>query len=842
MKIDLSYLNPEQKNAVLEIRKPVLLMAPVGTGKTKVLALRAAHAIDCGIESSSILCLSFTNRAAKEVRERLVKLLGKTAATVTTKTFHALCATIIRAETDIIGIDYDFVVWDEEDSSEILKRLARTFHIQIGQEDQDRVLTCFATSIAEFRLAAYEGVNPGTIDRIFHRKLGTIKLKSTSVDQDFHCSEVLDSYIAELRENHALDFVDLIVYVSGLFKNNAECLARWRDRFRWIQVDEVQDTNWSEYSILSALGRGNGQVSFFGDIDQTIYEWRGSVPNKILTAFKREFGPVTEVRLKRNYRSTQKILEACREIIGSYKAAVTSGLECYSKEVGEPVMLHAERTPETEAHWLANRIREYRQADNCKFRDFAILTRTNSRASFISGVFEKEDIPHFVADRFRFFQRAEIKDAVAYLRFLLNPHDSNAFRRILQRPPKKIGAATIDDIQKIDKKTCLRLIDFVNPITLKYADPFAPLVDGFLSGKVVVFDVETTGLDTSSDEVIELAAAKIGAKGEKKEFHAYLRNKKVVGDSFSIHGLSDEFLREKATDPKKVFGLFHSFCEDCVFVGHNVTFDKNILESHARRVGIDNLKLGPTYDTLDIARRLYRFPSYTLRSLSTFLKLKNKPTHRAQDDVRTTEELLKCLVELLRPGAEDRRKILRRRMAPFANLANQLDGWRGRIPDNRPSDVLTFMLTESGLGAYWSEQVDGEKRKRNLDDLIDLFEKFDDPQLSAKESLQEVLLTVSLGNDAERLLQKDDGVLIVTVHQAKGLEFETVFVAGATDNEFPSWLSKDEERINEEHRLFYVAASRAKKRLAFSYFCENEWGYTQQPSRFLNCISRPKTG
>jgi len=137
----------------------------------------------------------------------------------------------------------------------------------------------------------------------------------------------------------------------------------------------------------------------------------------------------------------------------------------------------------------------------------------------------------FVAEQFKFFLRSEVKDAVAHLRFLLNMHDSNAFRRILQRPPKGIGQATIDGIQSLDKRTCLRLVDFVNPITLKYADPYAPLLDGFVSGNVVVFDVESTGLDTFSDEVVELAAAKVDHNGRKNEFHAYLKNKKPVRDS-----------------------------------------------------------------------------------------------------------------------------------------------------------------------------------------------------------------------------------------------------------------------------------------------------------------------
>jgi len=178
--VDFVNLNPEQKRAVLQVTQPVLLMAPMGTGKTKVLTLRAAYAIDRGIDASSILCLSFTNRAAKEVKERLTQLLGRAGDAVTTRTFHSLCATIIREESDVVGIDYDFVVWDEEDSKEVLKGLIRRFGIQVGPEDLDKVVGCISTSLAAFRLAPYEFFQSEPLDQLFHRNLQRLTLKATS--------------------------------------------------------------------------------------------------------------------------------------------------------------------------------------------------------------------------------------------------------------------------------------------------------------------------------------------------------------------------------------------------------------------------------------------------------------------------------------------------------------------------------------------------------------------------------------------------------------------------------------------------------------------------------------
>jgi DNA helicase-2/ATP-dependent DNA helicase PcrA len=185
-------------------------------------------------------------------------------------------------------------------------------------------------------------------------------------------------------------------------------------------------------------------------------------------------------------------------------------------------------------------------------------------------------------------------------------------------------------------------------------------------------------------------------------------------------------------------------------------------------------------------------------------------------------------------------------MAPFEDLAYQLEAWRSGITNKRPHELLALVLEESGLAAYWRKQEDGEKRQRNLGELLVLFGRYDDPPLlSERDALQQILLTVSLGNDTERLLQKDDRVLLVTVHQAKGLEFDTVFVAAATDDDFPSYWSKrddriDEKIIDEELRLFYVAASRAKSRLVFSYFQWNDSGYERRPSRFLKCLAPPE--
>ena len=810
----MSEWNDEQRRAVECYDRAVLVMAPVGTGKTKTITDRAANAIEQGFEPRSMLCLSFTNKAAREMKERLAILIPKKAAEMTTATFHSLCTGILRAEAATIGIDSDFLIYDEEDCRELFSGLWHSYGLHVPREDQDRFEFLLFSAAERARLSRYDDVQPRDAGAVFAAALKDAYFKGLDRTQNFRFLALLRDYMLLLRENHALDFTDLIVGVNLLWDQHPEALARWQRRFAWIQVDEVQDTNRSEYRILAMMAARHKQLSFFGDIDQTIYEWRGSAPFSILDHYRKEFAPVTEIAYVRNYRSTRNILECCEALIRQNENAVTKEIQPHVAEVGDLVTIHEAASPAAEAKWIAQEIRRLRNASNLNYRDFAVLTRTNFAARDFSAAFEQLELPHVKVDEFKFFQRAEIKTALAHIRLLLNRFDGTSIARYLETPPKRIGEATMKELAGAPREAGLRLCDLL----YGQGDPFEALLKHLRENKVVVFDLETTGLNRRDDEIVELAAARCGADGIVETYHAYIRNLRPVGDSFCTHNLSDEFLAQNGREMRGVLAEFETFSAGCVLCGHNVfSFDLPMLAAARLREELKSVETAGVFDTLDMTRRFYRLPRYTLMQIAQSLKLATQPTHRADADVATTVELLLVMKAKLVEGAGMRAAATEKHSGKFSALSAKLGYWRERMELERPPELLARVLEESGLLEHYLSAEDGEKRLLHLQELQLLFAKHDDAALNPLDSLRNVMGLVALGTDADRQLEGEDRVLLLTVHQAKGLEFDTVFVAGATDDEFPSRRSQREGRTEEEHRLFYVAMSRAKRRLFITW-------------------------
>jgi DNA helicase-2/ATP-dependent DNA helicase PcrA len=352
--------------------------------------------------------------------------------------------------------------------------------------------------------------------------------------------------------------------------------------------------------------------------------------------------------------------------------------------------------------------------------------------------------------------------------------------------------------------------------------------------RVVVFDLETTGLSVGLDEIVEIAAARCGSTGTVETFHAYLRPSQPVGPSEHVHHLSDIFLAAHGEEPAVAIERFRAFCAGSVLAGHNVPlFDLPMLESVCPRLGLEPWPEGPVFDTLDLARRFFRLPRYTLGEICTRLGLKAVPTHRADADVEATVELLGALLPKIEAGLSTRVEAVKRYGARFLPLARQMEGWRAHLQTERPHELLDRVLNESGLRRHYGED---EERLDNLNELVTHFERFDDPDLRPADALPYVVSMASLAREVDGQRFNPDELALLTVHQAKGLEFDTVFIAGAAENEFPNRRSLREGREAEEHRLFYVAVSRAKRRLFLSYSLLNSWGREQMRSRYTRLI------
>ncbi len=831
-------LNPEQRQAIEAWDEALLVMAPVGTGKTNCLALRAAHAMDQGVAASRILCLSFTNKAAREVRERLVRLLGKAGGEVTAKTFHGLCAQILRAEAPAIGWDRDFLVYDEEDCRSLFGQVAKRASIQYPEKDADGFEFLLFQAATAARLSEFEDQPPRTPQQVFDEALAGSRLDFLKYRGGLDFKPLLARYVHALRECHAVDFADLILGVNRLWQESPAALARWRARFAWIQIDEVQDTNRSEYLPLRLLAEEHKRLSFFGDIDQTIYGWRGSAPHEVLADFRSRFAPVRELQFTRNYRSTRLILAACERLIKACPGAVTEHIVPDSAEEGERPLLYEADNSHDEARWIQEQVEAIRARAGIAYGDIAVLTRTNFTARDLSRHFEELGLPHLQVDQFKFFQRAEIKETLAHLRLLLNPHDANSMMRYLRTPPKGVGDAAIEALSHgTPREAGLKLGDLLDPATFRTGDPFLPLMDAMRAGRAVVWDIETTGLSIAADEIVELAAARCGVRGVIETFHRYIRPSKPVADSEPIHHLSDAFLAENGLAPQIVIEEFRVFCQGCVMVGHNIAnFDMPMLRSVCVRLGLPEWSECAVFDTLDLARRYLRMPRHRLGDIARRLNFQNVPTHRADSDVAATVELLQYLLPKLEEGAAARLDAVKKYGARFQPLAAVMTAWRGRMVTDRPPELLERILDESGLRKHYGRDAADAARREHLEELVALFKQFDDEAMQPVDALLHVLSVASLAKEIDGQAADGNKVLLLTVHQAKGLEFDTVFVAGCAEGEYPNQRSVREGQEVEEQRLFYVAISRAKKRLLFTYPMVSKWGRQLIRSRYLRLI------
>jgi DNA helicase II / ATP-dependent DNA helicase PcrA len=807
--------NLEQQKIINHINGAILVLAPVGSGKTLVLSERVLQAIKSGISAQKILCMTFTNRAAKEMSQRLARVYPDEFRNITIKTFHSLCATMLRIEARQIGLPADFVVYDDTDCKEVIKEVFGY------SKEKDIEKAFFDITNCKSKAAPSELSSIYPQDKLFP-PLGEYTAKQVS------------RYHEILQQRHALDFADLVFYVRAMFNHQPEMKQRWQERFDFIQVDEVQDTHLSEYEIVRNLALSSGNIAMIGDLDQTIYEWRGSEPGHVIEQFSQEFNPII-YSLTYNHRATQILLKSASSFAESFNQRQTNITPSPDCKPGELIQLYLAKNEFAEAEWIGRQIQKMAKTNqNFAYNRVAVLARTNYRIEKISSVLEKLRIPCITVEQYRFFNRQEVKDALAYLRLMLNPFDIGAMRRMLLRPSRGIGLATIQNVIEEGQTCGFRLTDMLSTQTFVDGDPFSNLIAAYASGTIVVFDVETTGLEVSKDEVVEIAAVKLVNGRLKAEFHAYIANTVSVGDSEQIHGYSNEFIAANGQPAFKVFREFFDFAESALLVGHNVGFDIKMLTAHANKVGIKFPKF-QWADTWDLANRFLEADSYSLETLANKLGLTQLPSHKAIDDTRTTVELLEALIPAIEHCAAYRQALVYRYGEEFEGLAAQVESWRDASQQLRPADLLNNLLKESGLYAYY--QID-EKRQQNLLKLVTIFQELDNLKLHPDVALRSIVEFTAFAKNLDQISQQDNQVMMVTVHQSKGLEFDTVFIAGAVEGEFPNYLSLGEHKIEEEKRLFYVAMTRAKQQLFISSFLEDSRGYSKVPSQFIDLIMK----
>ncbi|ADH60401.1 ATP-dependent DNA helicase PcrA [Thermoanaerobacter mathranii subsp. mathranii str. A3] len=433
----LNNLNDKQKEAVMTTEGPLLILAGAGSGKTRVLTHRIAYLIkEKKISPSNILAITFTNKAAEEMKTRVEELLGY-IGDLWVSTFHSASVRILRRDIDKIGYDRNFVIFDTTDQKALIQECLKELNLSEKQYPVKTVLN--AISSAKDKM-----VTPEEYIHVFGNEYRSKKI-----------SEIYKLYQKKLKKNNALDFDDIIIKTIELFKESPEVLDFYQRKFKYIMVDEYQDTNMPQYHFVNMLAQKYRNLCVVGDDDQSIYGWRGADVGNILN-FEKDYPEAKVIKLEQNYRSTKTILEAANYVIDNNIRRKKKTLWT-NNEQGEKIILCELENEREEAEFVIQEIINLKERENRSFRDFAILYRTNAQSRAFEEALMRVRIPYKVVGALRFYDRKEIKDIIAYLRILVNPYDDISFKRIINVPKRGIGAATIEALEAtaLEKDTSL---------------------------------------------------------------------------------------------------------------------------------------------------------------------------------------------------------------------------------------------------------------------------------------------------------------------------------------------------------------------------------------------------
>lgn len=436
----LAGLNQRQKEAVEFEDGPLLIIAGAGSGKTRVLTHRIAHLLaKRKARASNILALTFTNKAAREMRERIEKLIGDEARRLWMGTFHSVFSKILRMEAEKIGYSADFSIWDTEDSKKAVTGIMKS----LGLSAQDVKPNLIRNSISKAKNGL---VSPTEFQD---------KFIQSSVDDIV--GQIYPRYEALLRQSNAMDFDDLLLKPIDLFQQHADVLEAYQDRFRYILVDEYQDTNHAQYTVTALLAGKHQNLCVVGDDAQSIYSFRGADIRNILD-FKKDYPAAKEISLEQNYRSTKVILKAADSVIKNNKNQLEKSLWT-KNELGSAILVLENNSDRDEAGKAANYLHHLKVQNGFKNADFAILYRTNSQSRLFEESLRKHGIPYQLVGGISFYQRKEVKDVMAYLKILVNPNDQEALLRVINEPTRGIGQKTLDTALDLSRQNNLSLWD-----------------------------------------------------------------------------------------------------------------------------------------------------------------------------------------------------------------------------------------------------------------------------------------------------------------------------------------------------------------------------------------------
>jgi DNA helicase II / ATP-dependent DNA helicase PcrA len=797
-----TFPNSQQQEVIRRVGESLLVLAPMGTGKTRTAAAAISRAIESGIAPERILGITFTNRAAEAMRVAVGKVIPQSSAKIPLMNLHGFCARLLREEHALAHLTPDFGILDEEDSMELLWQF-------ISQSDKS----------ARYQNKPQNALNDYE-KYVFGYLLGGQPGLKTPIEYVM--------YRDALRRDGTVDFTGLIARTHRLLGHNAHVREKWQRACQWILVDEVQDINLAEYQILSLMAGGCRCLKFFGDPHQTIFEWRFAQPQQVLDAFQREFTPVV-LSLTANYRCSPGIVQLSNTVRKHFIPSNHPFPEPFLNDEGSVAYVEAQHAGE-ELDFLGRQVTEWME-QGIQPERIAVLARTNLVLKEISTRLTAINVPHLQADDFDFFRRKEIKEVLALLEHSISP-----FRRQPVLRTLKLFGARIASLEKFESQaagTGLHISQLVRePLR---GDPLHALLEAWRLGNIAAVDTETTGLDPAKAEVVQFAYV-----GRERIVSEYLRPSHPVGKSVETHGLTDEFLSSHGREPAEVLDEIAKILEGRdVWLGHNLQYDLEVLKSQFLRSG-RTFSSPKCFDTMPLAAALLKreeLPGLRLEHVSKAFGVELKDAHDAVADSQACLDVLGKMIPTLENRQAHRMRAVEE-IEPDLNLAirktlgiyQAVEALRDTLPFGGELVLKTWEILKSTPGEH--DFRSHPAREKNVQQLARVADHLREQKGAL--SIHAFLELVTLSRK-EMLFESDPHrVRLLTAHSAKGLEFDAV----ALPRLVAPW--KDSE---EEARVFYVMITRARRHL---WLCCPRRAPDRrgelvpvQPLRFLSVFEQP---
>jgi DNA helicase-2/ATP-dependent DNA helicase PcrA len=768
----LANMNPQQREGITTVDGPLLLLAGAGSGKTRVITHRIAYLIqERGVSPDNILAVTFTNKAAKEMEDRVDRILAhSTLAKPTLSTFHSFCVRVLRRDIEALrlngkGLTRTFAIYDEADQQAVVKQAIKRLGID-DKQLKPRV------ALGRISWAKNHMIDP---QEYF--------LASTNPLEE-SIAHIFRVYREELAKANALDFDDLLLETVRLLKSSAEVRERYNRRYKYLLIDEYQDTNRPQYELMKLLGK-HGNVCVVGDEDQSIYSWRGADIRNILE-FEKDFPAAKTIRLEQNYRSTQTILEGASAVVAQNTQRKGKNLWT-SREGGSLIGYYEAPDGENEALFIADRVQRYlREAGETEAQPrCAVLYRTNSQSRLVEEALRRYQVQYHMVGGFSFYERAEIKDMLSYLKLVQNPHDSIALGRIVNSPPRGVGKTTMDTLERMALTTGLSTWDAIGRAIDEKLLPARALA--------------ALG---SFRTLIEDARAMLGA-----DFAAALSAEVVVPGA-----------------------------EETQAGAQSTSFDPSSFDEEAPETAAPTVLANDANADFDTSFN-FGFDFGSSEEISTIA-----PENAAVSTMDTSFNPFAPVP--LKPSASDKvREKNRARLERIAAVGtnDELDA-AGKPAFRKPGDPATlpelikFLNDRSGYIRALEEEATPESFSR-IENLKELANAAQDATTRG-ETLADFLDHAALVSDADQY-SAEARVTLMTLHAAKGLEFPLVFLCGMEEGLFPhSRTLTDPAQMEEERRLCYVGMTRAMDTLVLTRAryrrrYGNDMPESSTPSRFL---------